>query len=242
MPFILVPGAWLGGWAWNDVAAALRAAGQTAYPISLTGLADRSHLARPEVDLETHITDVVNLIETEELTDVTLVGHSYAGIVVTGVADRVPDRLARLVFVDSAPFEDGESFLGVTPPDAQTQTRAQVDAEGDGWLLPPLPFAQRPLDASLDGLSTDDLARLATKATPQPFATYTQPLRLTATHPPAYPRVIVACDDFRALVATGLPRFQIANQPGWTRHDLQTGHWPMLSTPADLTAALLTAP
>jgi len=101
--FVLVPGAWLGAWAWHDVTARLRAAGHDVYPLTLTGLADRAHTGGPDTDLDTHATDVTALIEAEELRDVVLVGHSYAGSVVTLAADRVPDRLRTVVYVDSCP-------------------------------------------------------------------------------------------------------------------------------------------
>ena len=106
--FVLVSGAWLGGWAWQGVAPALRAAGHTVYTPTLTGLGERVHLARPEVDLDTHIEDVANLLRFEDLRDVVLLGHSYAGIVVTGVADRMPDRVAEVVLLEtpSAPPAD----------------------------------------------------------------------------------------------------------------------------------------
>src|SRR5687768_12643354 len=109
--FVLVPGAWLGGWAWRDVAERLRRAGHDAYPVTLTGLGERVHLARPEVDLEMHIADVTNLVEFEDLADVVLVGHSYAGLVVEGVADRIPDRVAKVVYLDTGPMPDGWSML-----------------------------------------------------------------------------------------------------------------------------------
>ena len=99
--FVLVPGFWLGGWAWHDVAQALRLAGHDVYPVTLTGLGERVHLGGPHVNLDTHITDVVNLLRYEDLRDVILVGHSYAAIVVNGAADQVPERIARLVFVDT---------------------------------------------------------------------------------------------------------------------------------------------
>src|SRR5687768_4282986 len=105
--FVLVPGFWLGGWAWQTVARPLRSAGHDVYPVSLTGLGDRLHLANREVNLDTHITDVTNLIAFEDLRDVILVGHSGGGVVATGAADRVPDRLSRVVYLDSAPLPDG---------------------------------------------------------------------------------------------------------------------------------------
>jgi pimeloyl-ACP methyl ester carboxylesterase len=103
--YVLVPGAWLGGWVWRDVAARLRGKGHDVYPITLTGLGERVHRARPEIDLETHIADVVNTIEWNDLRDVILAGHSYAGSVITGVADRIRDRVDQLVYVDSAPAQ-----------------------------------------------------------------------------------------------------------------------------------------
>ena len=108
--YVLVPGFWLGGWAWRDVAADLRGRGHDVHPLSLTGMGERVHLAGPGTDLETHVTDVLNLLRYAELDDVVLVGHSYAGAVVTpSVADRVPERIARLVFVDTGPLPEGMS-------------------------------------------------------------------------------------------------------------------------------------
>src|SRR5215203_2563285 len=101
--YVLVAGAWLGGWAWRETAAGLRARGHDVHPVTLTGLGDRAHLASPEVDQDTHIADLVAVLTTEDLHDVILVGHSYAGITVTGAADRVPDRIAKVVYLDSGP-------------------------------------------------------------------------------------------------------------------------------------------
>ncbi|MCD6033333.1 MAG: alpha/beta hydrolase fold protein [Thermomicrobiales bacterium] len=114
--YVLVPGAWLGGWVWHEVAARLRAAGHEVFPVTLTGLGDRSHLARPDIDLETHITDVVNILTWNDLTGVILAGQSYAGTVVTGVANRVPERITQLVYVDSAPLADGVAMTDLYPP------------------------------------------------------------------------------------------------------------------------------
>lgn len=234
--YVLVGGAWLGGWVWQRVARSLRAKGHDVYPVTLTGLGERAHLARPKVNLETHITDVVNLIGYENLNDVMLVGHSYAGSVVTGVADRIGERLAQLVYLDSAPAEDGESFLDFSLPAEQEDARRQVADEGQGWLLPPPPFSHLPASPSLEGLGHEERALLDAKAVAQPFGTYTQPLRLTNTEPSArrYQQVLILCNDGQALMASGLPRFQAFDSPEWHRHDLATGHWPMLSLPDDL--------
>jgi len=99
--YVLVGGTWLGGWCWQHIARRLRDNGHETYPVTLTGLGERAHLASPQVDLDTHITDVVNLIEFEDLHEVVLLGHSYAGVVVTGAADRIPERISRLVYLDN---------------------------------------------------------------------------------------------------------------------------------------------
>src|SRR5919199_6117726 len=134
--YVLVGGAWLGGWCWQKVARRLRDNGHDAYPATLTGLGERVHLASPRVDLETHIIDVVNLIEYEDLRDVVLLGHSYAGIVVTGAADRIPERIAKLVYLDSGPVSDGLTFLDTQPPEVRQHTEREVTRHGDGWRLP----------------------------------------------------------------------------------------------------------
>jgi pimeloyl-ACP methyl ester carboxylesterase len=236
--FVLVPGAWLGGWAWERVTPHLREAGHAVYAPTLTGLGERAHLGTPETNLDTHIADVVDLIEAEDLREVVLVGHSYAGIVVAGVADRVAERLALVVYLDTAPQEDGESVLDFFPPEVREELRRQVAAEGEGWRYPPPPFGQLPDEPTFAGLSAEDRALLAREATPQPFGTYTQPLRLAHGDTGRYRRAVIACNDFRSMEATGLPQFQVYTPPVWERRDLDTGHWPMLSAPRELAGVL----
>jgi len=239
-PFVLVPGAWLGGWAWRDVAARLRDRGHDVYPITLTGLGERVHLARPEVDLETHIADVVNTVQWNDLEDVILAGHSYAGTVITGVAERIPDRIQHLVYVDSAPLADGMAMVDLYPPDALTTLRQSVDQAGDGWRWPFPGFEELAKNASLAGLGEPARALIAAKAVAHPWATYTQPLRLqhadTETTP--YQQVLIACDDMRGLIAAGVPQIAAMTAPPWHYLELETGHWPMFSAPAELTAML----
>src|SRR5262245_38002118 len=130
--FVLVPGFWLGGWAWRDVAEPLRAARHRVYPVTLTGLGERVHLGRPQVNLDTHLADVVNLLRYEQRHEGVLVGQSYAGTVIPvipvipGVADQVPERMARLVYVDTWPLPDGVAQIDLHPPAArQAQAPAQ---------------------------------------------------------------------------------------------------------------------
>jgi pimeloyl-ACP methyl ester carboxylesterase len=236
--FVLVPGAWQGGRIWNDVTRDLRRRGHDVYPVSLTGLGERAHLARPEVDLDTHIADVVNLMAYEDLDSVVLVGHSYAGIVVTGVADRVPERLAQLVYLDSAPGVDGQPWIAFTPADGQAALRRQVAENGDGWRLPFPAWDRLGQEASLAGLGEAERALMSAKATPQPFRTYEQPLRLTRSTPGDYRRVAIACDDLRRLIAAGVPEIVAMTAPPWRYEDLATGHWPMLSMPRELAEML----
>lgn len=239
--YVLVPGAWIGAWAWDDVTRDLRARGHAVCPATLTGLGDRVHLARPEVDLETHVLDVVNLMAYADLSDVFLVGHSYAGAVITGVADRAPERLAALVYCDTGPLDDGESMLEMNSPAGQAELRRTVEQEGDGWRLP-FPGVDNLGGASLRGLGPAERERMQRKATAQPFATWTTPLRLRRTGPPAYRRVLLVCDNAKQMLAMAredpsrLP--SVATGGGWEFRELDTGHWPMLSQPAELAAVL----
>jgi pimeloyl-ACP methyl ester carboxylesterase len=241
--YVLVGGAWIGGWAWKPVARQLRARGHDVYPVTLTGLGERAHLARPDVDLETHITDVVNVLAYEDLTDVILVGHSYAAIVVTGVADRAAERLAQLVYLDSAPLRDGDSLLDLFPPAAAAQLQRQVDEVGAGWRLQFPTFEELAMTASLTGLDEAERELMQAKAVAQPFRTYTQPLRLTGAgrddfKTARFAWVAIACEEMQALTESGPPQLQALRAAPWSFHELPTGHWPMLSTPDELAALL----
>jgi pimeloyl-ACP methyl ester carboxylesterase len=155
--FVLVAGAWLGGWAWQPVARRLRASGHDVHPVTLTGLGERSHLARPEVDLGTHVADVANLIEFEDLHDVVLVAHSYAMFPVTGVADRVPERLSLVAYLESGPVPDGRAYVDFLPPPAGRLVDRLVQRAGDGWQVP-LPSWEElgeGMGTSLEGLGPE---------------------------------------------------------------------------------------
>jgi pimeloyl-ACP methyl ester carboxylesterase len=236
--YVLVPGAWLGGWVWRDAARRLRADGHDVYPITLTGLGERVHLAQPEIDLDTHIRDVVNVFEFEDLADAILVGHSYAGAVVTGVADRVAARIAQLVYLDAAPLADGMALLDLFSPNGRRHLERTVATVGDGWRLPFPSFEELAEDASLAGLAAPECALMSRKAVAQPFGTWQQPLRLTNRGEDRFRRVLIACDDMRSLVAAGVPAISAMTAAPWHYLELATGHWPMLSAPSDLAATL----
>jgi pimeloyl-ACP methyl ester carboxylesterase len=243
--YVLVGGAWLGGWCWQPVAGRLREAGHEVYVVTLTGLGERSHLSSPEVNLDTHITDVVNLIEFEDLRDVVLLGHSYAGIVVTGVADQVPERLAQLVYLDGGPAPDGVSFLDTQPPEVREHTERQVAESGDGWLLPVPSWEELENinGASLEGLGDEERRLMRSRATPHPFGTYTQPLRLEIPADDSLAKALIATSfplaQVREMIASGHPWFRELGGPEWRLLELPTGHWPMFSRPDDLAEVLL---
>jgi pimeloyl-ACP methyl ester carboxylesterase len=238
--FVLVPGAWMGGWIWQDVARRLRQAGHDAYPVTLTGLGERAHLARPDVNLDTHIQDVLGLLRYEELEDVVLVGHSYAGLVVEGVADRAPERLSHLVYVDTGPMANGESMMDFYAPEEAAHVRdVVVPQQGEGWKLPYPGFTKLGPPPVLAGLGHREHAHMDALATPQPFGTYSQPLRLEGRQG-TYQPVLIACNAFRFL-ETSIPKLASFLTPRWRRYELETGHWPMLSAPEELTAQLLKA-
>jgi pimeloyl-ACP methyl ester carboxylesterase len=241
--YVLVGGAWLGGWCWQKVARRLRDDGHDVYPATLTGLGERAHLASPKVDLETHITDVVNLIEFEDLHEVVLLGHSYGGLVVTGTADRILERISRLVYLDTAPLPDGATLIEKFPPEARKRTEEQVQELGEGWKFPMPPPEELANMASLEGVDEDHLRLLYSRATPQPFGTYTQPLRLKNPAREGLPKLGILCsfslDQVQEMIASGNPSFREMASPDWRFVELPTGHYPMFSRPDDLAAVLL---
>ena len=237
--YVLVPGFWLGAWAWRPVTRELRDRGHEVHPLSLTGLGERAHLARPDTDLETHVTDVLNLIRYEDLHDVVLVGHSYAGaVVVPSVADRMPDRIRRLVFIDSGPLPNGMSHSQFVPPEQQARNAELVRTAGHGWQLPPPSWPE--LAADVPELPEGTLDRLTRLSAPQPWTCATDPVRLTGAWE-KLPRLHVLCGFSAAEVrarAQVVPAFRHMASDDWEHRDLFGWHWPMFDRPAELAAIL----
>jgi pimeloyl-ACP methyl ester carboxylesterase len=240
---VLVPGACLGGWAWAQVTERLRGLDHPVHPVTLTGLGERVHLAHPGVDLDTHVTDVVNVLDYEDMHDAVLVGHSYAGAVITGVADRRPDRLHALVFLDTGPLPDGRAIVDLATPAQLQQQRREVDSGGEGWRwpVPDRATLRSGMFGSAADLTAVELEELERRATPQPFATFTRPLALRRDHDERLRRIAVFCSDggpdvagVRRLIADGDARAAAFAAPDWELHELATGHWPMFSQPAAL--------
>ena len=223
--FLVAHGAWSAGWGWKKMHPLMAARGHRLITPTLTGLGERSHLARPDVDLETHIADILGVVEFEELTDINLIGHSYGGMVATGVADRAGSRVRQLIYIDAFAPNDGESLLDLIPPDLQ----AQRAPSGEGWRIPPRPM---PPDTSAEDRAWADPKRL-----PQPAKTFAQKLKLQ--HGPLkLPRHYIYCarigsdDRFRRF-------FEQAKREGWGAYEIDASHNPHITNPVVL-ADLLT--
>lgn len=225
--FLLVHGAWRGGWCYARVAGLLRAQGHRVFTPTLTGLGERAHLAGAmTVTIQTHIDDLVNLIRWEELRDVVLVGHSYAGMLITAVADAVPDRISALVYLDAIIPESGKSVLDLNGNAQIVAALLRGTADAGGCLVPPLP-------SSMLNTNAADIPLVDRLATPQPFATFCEAVRLTGAHEQVAHRVYVRATGWGGYDQLGFDAYaRIEHDDRWTRIDLPFGHELMLDAPA----------
>ncbi|MFC8088468.1 alpha/beta fold hydrolase [Streptomyces sp. NPDC057301] len=220
--FVLVAGAWLGAWAWDEVAGELRAAGHDAHPLTLSGLAEKAGVTAGQ---QTHVQDIVAEVERLGLKDVVLVGHSYAGVPVGQAAERIGDRLRHVVLVDANAPVDGESFLSGWPSD---EVRAAI--EGSGGVWPPLAAD----DYAGQGLTDEQIARIV-GATPHPGPTLTEPAvmpRPLSELPGLYIKCLLDGDEPMPAAA------ELLKSDRWELVTLDTGHWPMFSQPRELARIL----
>ena len=236
--FVLVHGAWHGAWCWRHVTEALIRAGHRAHAVTLTGLGDRAHLMNASITLETHIADVIGAIEAEEMTDVVLAVHSYAGMLGTAVADRLRQRLSHLVYVDAVVPKPGESWSS-THASATRESRLAAAATSPDHSFPPP-------DPSVFGLHGADHDWVQRRQTPHPGHTYLAPLDFDPRRVAQVPRTFINCsrpplatiDVIRTRVCD--PRFwDGAWLPSSRVLELLTGHDPMISAPQALTGLLL---
>ncbi|MFT7224426.1 MAG: pimeloyl-ACP methyl ester carboxylesterase [Cellvibrionaceae bacterium] len=217
--FLLVHGVTAGGWIWKQVASLLREAGHDVYTPTLTGVGERVHLLTRDVDLGTHIEDIVNVIIYEELREVILVGHSYGGAVVSGVAERIPERLSHLVFLDAQILRDGESVNDLYDRHIIDAMTERVRAHGDGWRF-------TPREPKLDPRCTD-----------HPLRTLNQPLDINNPVAAALPRTCIFCTEKEEMgpIGQGIIRSAArARAAGWPYYELRTGHDPQLTMPNEL--------
>ena len=222
---VVAHGAWSAGWAWRKMRPLMAERGHALWTPTYTGLGERAHLAGPQVNLDTHITDIVQVLEMEDLTDVVLVGHSYGGMVATGVADRSAPRLKRVIYLDAFVPEDGDSLATLAGQDPDTM-RAMAE---DGWRLPYRPMPPDTSQADLDWAMPRRMSH--------PVECFTQPLNLTGAgaHLPRHYIYALKTDDrdsfgrFHAMART---------TPGWTAHEIDASHNPHITTPEALAERL----
>lgn len=232
--FVLVHGSWSGGWCWRRVLPHLRAAGFEAYAPTLTGVGERAHLLSRSIRLSTHIHDVLGLIRGEELSDVVLVGHSYAGMVITGVADQLqqtqPGLLRALVYLDAVTPHPGESWSSQQNPETVAQRLASGAHSGGISFDPP--------DAAVFGLQGADRDWVNRRQTPQPLGLYQDRLHFDHERVASVPRTFIDCHQ-PALATIEVMRQRVRSEPGWQVLEMATGHYPMLSEPEALSAWLV---
>ncbi|HEX4250626.1 MAG TPA: alpha/beta hydrolase [Pseudonocardia sp.] len=238
--YVLVPGFWLGGWAWDGVATRLRAQGHEVLALTPGGVAERS--AEADATIESRIADVVTVLR--ELRDVVLVGHSGAGVVVVAAAERAREHVSRMVLVDTGPMPEGMAQLDFNPPDVRAQVERQL-AEHRGWPMPDRAWLTEN-GSSTDGLDDEEFGRLYARATPEPVGTVTGSARRAAEPDRTLPKTVIACSfteaEARALIDAGVPAFAEMGGPEWSFVELPTGHWPMFSEPDALTGLLVRIP
>lgn len=226
--FVLVHGAWHGAWCWKKILPGLWSAGHRAFAVTLTGTGERTHQLAPGITLRSHVDDVAAVVEAEELRGAIVVGHSYGGMVITGLADRMPERIARLVYLDAVVPLPGECWSSTHAEQTKAQRRESIATTGS---IPPA-------DPALFGLTGADAEWVARRQTPQPGGVYDDPLQFDAARVAALPRTFIDCNA-PALPTIAVMRERVRQQPGWQVLEIATGHDAMISAPQELQRALL---
>ena len=236
--FVLVHGAWHGGWCWKKVTPLLCAAGHEVYTPTLTGLGERAHLLTPDINLDTHVTDIVNVMEYEDVRDVILVGHSYGGMVIAGVAERVPNRLRQLIYLDAfLPMDDDRSIEELQRRRNDSSVwqgyEAQIRATGDKWLVP--------IGTSTFGVTNEEDVRwLRERLAPHPAKTFFQRCEGDDETDRRFPRTYIRCPDTPGK-GTWFALFgERIEGEGGQYHELAGEHDVMVTMPEELSALLST--
>jgi pimeloyl-ACP methyl ester carboxylesterase len=228
--YVLVPGAWLGAWAWDEVASGLREAGHEVYPVTLSGLAERHDGDSAKIGQAHHVADIVSVIEENDLRDVVLAGHSYSGIPVGQAAGLIGDRLRRVVYVDSNVATDGKSFIDGWSPEGRAWVEGQLAESGGFW--PPLTAE----DYVGQDLSDESIAAILGRSTPHPGLSISEPAQLSRPIS-ELPTTYLKCLMDGAYPSTDV-RLLLGSR-SWELAELPTGHWPMFSQPVALTKFFL---
>ena len=227
--FLVAHGAWSAGWAWKKMRPRLRERGHELWTPTYTGLGERVHLASNDVRLDIHIEDVLKVLEFEDLRDVILIGHSYGGMVATGVADRAPERLSQLIYLDAFVPRHGQSLFDLAVPEDRNQAREAAQKAGDAMRIPPRPM---PPDTS-----PTDLAWANPRRVPQPIATFEQPIRLTGAVEQLR-RTYIYCTKARAGDVFRQFGDRAKSESGWKYREIDASHNPHITVP-DVLAAML---
>jgi pimeloyl-ACP methyl ester carboxylesterase len=224
--FLVAHGAWTGGWSWKKMHPLMQAAGHRLAVPTHTGLGERAHLASPDIDLDTHIQDQLGVLEFEDLREVVLVGHSYGGMVATGVADRARDRIAMLIYLDAFAPQDGQSVFDLQPPEMESNMRARAE---DGWRISPNPMPE--------DTAPEDFAWSNPRRRGQPIKCFEQKLELQ-NGPLTLPRHYIWC---RLTGPHNFRRFhdRVESEAGWQCHALEATHNPHITMPQTLFDLLL---
>jgi pimeloyl-ACP methyl ester carboxylesterase len=226
--FVLVHGAWHGGWCWNRLVPRLQAAGHRALTITLTGLGDRAHLCGPSVDLNTHVTDVVSMLDMEDLDGVVLVGHSYGGLVISGAAERAWKRIRRLVYLDALVPAHGQSGFDLNSAQFREKLEQEAKEKGDGYKIMPIVDILGITDAA-------DLEWVRARLRPQPIGTFRQPVD-APTFASRIPSTFILCKQF-GFAATA----ERCRKSGWPVLEIDCGHDAMIVKPRELSELLVSA-
>lgn len=228
--FVVAHGAWSAGWAWKRMRPRLRALGHEIFTPTYTGLGERVHLANREIGLNTHIQDVLGVLECEDLHDVVLLGHSYGGMVATGVADAAAGRLSQLVYLDAFVPRDGQSAFDLQNETARARMIDSAKTAGDGWLI-----AQNPMPPDT---APDDVEWARPRRFKQPFNTFNDRIKLTGAVE-RLPRTYIYClkagpgDNFRQFAD------RAKSEQGWRYRAIDASHNPHITVPDALTALLV---
>jgi pimeloyl-ACP methyl ester carboxylesterase len=225
--FLVCHGAWSAGWAWKKMHPLMAAAGHRLVTPSYTGLGEREHLANPSIDLETHIRDILNVIKYEDLRDIVLIGHSYGGMVATGVADRARDRIVQLIYLDAFVPDDGQSLLDIDDPGRQRMQ--DLAKAGDGWRIPPTPT---PPDTA-----AADAEWLAERRVKMPIKCLETKLKLHGGEL-SLPRSYIYATRISPADTFGPFAKRARSEAGWRYHEIDASHAPNVTAPEALMALL----
>ena len=225
--FVLVHGSCHGGWCWKKVTPLLTNHDHKVYTPTLTGLGERTHLLREDIDLNTHILDIIQLFEYEDLDDVILVGHSYGGMVIGGVAEKVPKRIRRLVYLDAYIPQDNKCAFDIVPGLETIYRQRALKEKNMEWLV----ASYTPEEFGVT--NSVDIEWMNTRLCPMPWHTHDQPLRITNPQAKKLPKSYISCTEF------GYSQFKAQNSTkDWNYHELKTGHDAMITVPNELVQML----